>query len=78
MLNVIFISGASRGIGIGRALAHSYAKPDVHLILLARNALKLQEVCEECQNLLTYDCYFDLLMLFVRHKWMYLVLKYNA
>lgn len=48
MPNVIFISGASRGIG--RALAHCYAKPGVHLILLARNESKLKKVSDECQN----------------------------
>lgn len=48
MPKVIFISGASRGIG--RSLAHCYAKPGVHLILLARNLAKLQEVCEECHK----------------------------
>lgn len=48
MPKVIFISGASRGIG--RALAHRYAKPGAHLILTARNEEKLKEVSHECRN----------------------------
>lgn len=49
MQKVIFISGASRGIG--RALAHQYAKPNIHLILIARDSKKLKEVSLECQDL---------------------------
>lgn len=48
MPKVIFISGASRGIGL--SLAHRYATPGVNLILLARNESKLKKVSDECQK----------------------------
>ena len=48
MPKVIFISGASRGIG--RSLALFYAKPDVHLILLAKDADKLKDVSVGCEK----------------------------
>ena len=45
----ILITGASRGIG--QQLALQYAAPNVHLILVARDADRLQETAERCQAL---------------------------
>ncbi len=43
----ILITGASSGIG--RALAREYAAPDMSLVLLGRDAARLNAVAEECR-----------------------------
>ena len=44
----ILITGASRGLGA--QLARSYAKPGVHLILVARNTEELKSVADTCEE----------------------------
>ncbi|QGN96577.1 Fatty acyl-CoA reductase [Piscirickettsia salmonis] len=47
-MSTICITGASNGIG--EALAYSYARPDNHLILIARNAERLEQVKAQCEK----------------------------
>ena len=55
-LKNILITGASSGIG--SALARAYAAPNVRLILLARNLVKLKQVSEQCEVLhAKVECY---------------------
>ncbi len=44
----IVITGASSGIG--KALAELYAQPKIHLALIARNQVVLNEISTECQR----------------------------
>ncbi len=46
---VVVITGASAGLG--RAIAHQFAKQGAKLALLARNPEALQAACEECEAL---------------------------
>lgn len=49
MIKTVVISGASNGIG--RALALAYAKPDVNLGLMGRDAGRLEAIAGECRAL---------------------------
>ncbi|KAI9008219.1 hypothetical protein BC832DRAFT_553438 [Gaertneriomyces semiglobifer] len=44
----VLITGASSGIG--EAVALEYARPDTHLVLVARNKDRLQKVKEDCER----------------------------
>lgn len=48
-MKTILITGASRGIGL--QLAHRYAAPNVHLILIARSEQSLIDVAMRCKQL---------------------------
>ncbi|QGP51988.1 short chain dehydrogenase [Piscirickettsia salmonis] len=47
-MSTICITWASNGIG--EALAYSYARPDNHLILIARNAERLEQIKAQCEK----------------------------
>lgn len=49
MARTILITGASNGLGA--ALAHYYAAPDVRLALIARDQARLEQVSQACQQL---------------------------
>lgn len=46
---VVVITGASAGLG--RAIAHAFAKKGARLALLARNPVALAAACRECEDL---------------------------